>query len=108
MPIDACASTFGEMAATVLPDDMAKLLTALAAPLSLSFFCEHGVGPKFHPFQIEKAKRFFGLLCARAGRQGVLRWHFTNCGSKASPARKGQDPQRCKSCIPNGNRENRS
>lgn len=46
MPIDACTSTFAEMAATVLPRDMARLRAALAAPLPMSSFCKQGYGVK--------------------------------------------------------------
>src|SRR5579871_2309797 len=46
MPIDACTSTFAEMAAVVLPGDMVKLRTALAAPVPMSSFCKQGFGVK--------------------------------------------------------------
>ena len=44
MPIDACSSTFVEMAATVLPRYMAKLKAALTRPHSLASFCKPGIG----------------------------------------------------------------
>jgi len=44
MPIDACTRTFKEMAATILPGDMARLRVALAAPVPMSSFCKQGFG----------------------------------------------------------------
>jgi hypothetical protein len=44
MPIDACSSTFAEMAATVLPGDMSRLRIALSAPVPMSSFCRRGSG----------------------------------------------------------------
>ena len=44
MPIDACTSTFAEMAAVILPGDMARLREALAAPEPMSSFCKPGSG----------------------------------------------------------------
>jgi hypothetical protein len=46
MPIDACTSTFAEMAAIILPGDMARLRAALAAPVPMSSFCKQGFGVK--------------------------------------------------------------
>jgi len=46
MPIDACTSTFTEMAGTILPGDMARLRAALAAPVPMSSFCKQGFGVK--------------------------------------------------------------
>jgi hypothetical protein len=60
MPIDACTSTFAQMAATVLPDDMARLRTALDAPLPMSFFGEFGVGVKSILLRLRKERDFSG------------------------------------------------
>jgi hypothetical protein len=46
MAIDACTSTFAEMAATVLPGDMSRLRTALAAPFPMSSFSKQRYGVK--------------------------------------------------------------
>jgi predicted GIY-YIG superfamily endonuclease len=60
MPIDACTSTFAEMAATVLPDDMARLRTALATPFPMSFFCERGLGVKSILSRFQRRRDFSG------------------------------------------------
>jgi predicted GIY-YIG superfamily endonuclease len=46
MPIDACTSSFSEMAEAILPRNMARLRSALAAPRPMSEFCATGVGVK--------------------------------------------------------------
>ena len=46
MPIDACTSTFAEMAAIILPGDMARLRAVSNAPLPMSSFCKQGFGVK--------------------------------------------------------------
>ena len=46
MPIDACTSTFAEMAVTILPGDMARLRAALSVPIPMSSFCKQGSGVK--------------------------------------------------------------
>src|SRR5438046_2019519 len=46
MPIDACISTFAEMAASILPSDMARLRAALGSPVPMSSFCKQGFGVK--------------------------------------------------------------
>ena len=44
--IDACTSTFADLAAVVLPEHMARLRTAMAQPRPLAEFCIRGVGTK--------------------------------------------------------------
>jgi hypothetical protein len=46
MSIDACTSTFAEMAEIILPGDMARLRAALVAPVPMSSFCKRGFGVK--------------------------------------------------------------
>src|ERR1039458_10296765 len=60
MPIDACTSSFAEMAAVVLPADMARLRTALAAPLAMSSFCVPGVGVKTILSRLRRSNDFTG------------------------------------------------
>lgn len=69
MPIDGCTSTFEEMAATVLPEDMARLRSALAAPLPMSFFCEHGLGVKSILTKLRRRRDFSGCyVLVREGK----------------------------------------
>jgi hypothetical protein len=60
MPIDACNSTFEEMAATVLPRDMAELRRALAQPHSLSAFCQLRIGVRSILSQLRRRQDFSG------------------------------------------------
>jgi GIY-YIG catalytic domain len=60
MPIDACTSSFAEMATVVLPADMARLRTALAAPLAMSSFCVPGVGVKTILSRLRRSGDFSG------------------------------------------------
>jgi hypothetical protein len=46
VPIDACSSTFAELATTVLPGYMAVMQKALEHPYLLNEFCKPGIGPK--------------------------------------------------------------
>jgi len=60
VPIDACANTFAEMAAAILPEDMTRLRVALAAPLPLSRFCKDGLGVKSILRQFQRRQDFSG------------------------------------------------
>lgn len=69
MPIDGCTSTFAEMAATVLPEDMARLRIALEAPLPMSSFGESGFGVKSILSRLQKQKDISGCyVLIREGR----------------------------------------
>jgi hypothetical protein len=60
MPIDACTSTFAEMAAKVLPGDMVRLRAALAMPVPMSSFCEDGFGVKSIVANLRRSADFSG------------------------------------------------
>src|SRR5664280_539252 len=60
MPIDACTSTFAEMAAIILPGDMAKLRAALAAPLPMFSFCKQGFGVRSILSGLRRSSDFSG------------------------------------------------
>ena len=60
MPIDACTSSFAEMATVVLPADMARLRLALAEPLAMSSFCVPGVGVKTILSRLRRSGDFSG------------------------------------------------
>src|ERR1019366_4684734 len=60
MPIDACTSTFAEMAAIILPGDMAKLRAALAAPLPMFSFCKQGFGVRSILSGLRRSNDFTG------------------------------------------------
>jgi len=60
MPIDACTSTFAEMAETILPHDMARLRAALAAPFPMSSFCKDGFGVKAILSELRRSSDFSG------------------------------------------------
>lgn len=60
MPIDACTSSFAEMATVVLPADMARLRTALSEPLAMSSFCVPGVGVKSILSRLRRSRDFSG------------------------------------------------
>lgn len=60
MAIDACTSTFTEMAASILPSDMARLRAALAAPVPMSSFCKQGVGVKSILSGLRRSSDFSG------------------------------------------------
>ena len=60
MPIDACTSTFAEMAAIILPGDMARLRAALAAPVPMSLFCKKGFGVKSILSRLQRSSDFSG------------------------------------------------
>lgn len=60
MPIDACTSTFAEMAAIILPGDMARLRAALAAPVPMSSFCKQGFGVKSILSGLRRSSDFSG------------------------------------------------
>ena len=60
MPIDACTSTFAEMAATILPSDMARLQAALAVPVPMSSFCKQGFGVKSILSELRRSNDFSG------------------------------------------------
>lgn len=60
MPIDACNSTFAEMAGVILPGDMARLRAALADPQPMSSFCLPGVGVKTILSRLRRSNDFSG------------------------------------------------
>jgi hypothetical protein len=60
MPIDACNSTFEEMAVTVLPRDMAELRSALMKPHPMASFCKPGNGVKSILSQLGRREDFSG------------------------------------------------
>jgi hypothetical protein len=60
MPIDACTSTFAEMAEITLPGDMARLRAALANPVPMSSFCKQGVGVKSILSGLRRSSDFSG------------------------------------------------
>jgi hypothetical protein len=69
MPIDACNSTFEEMAAAILPSDMAELRAALMKPYPLSSFCKAGIGVKSILSQLERRQDFSGCyVLVREGK----------------------------------------
>lgn len=58
--IDACLSTFSELAGQVLPDHMAALRKFMAEPLSLAEFCSPGVGIKAMLKRLRRDRDFSG------------------------------------------------
>src|SRR6266571_4249051 len=60
MPIDACPSTFAELAAVILPNHMAKLRQAMTAPYRLADFSAPGVGAKTFLKGLGRSKDFSG------------------------------------------------
>jgi hypothetical protein len=69
MPIDGCTNTFAEMAATILPGDMARLRAALSAPIPMSSFCEQGSGVKSILSGLQRRGDFSGCyVLVRGGK----------------------------------------
>jgi hypothetical protein len=69
MPIDACASTFAEMAASILPGDMARVRAALTAPVPLASFCRRGAGVKSVLSELRRNADFSGCyVLVREGK----------------------------------------
>lgn len=60
MPVDGCGSTFSEMAAKVLPDDMTRLRAAMATPCPMTEFCTPGMGVKSILSKLGRSKDFSG------------------------------------------------
>lgn len=60
MPIDAFTSTFADMAAVILPGNMARLRAALDAPVSMSSFCKRGFGIKSILSGLRRSSDFSG------------------------------------------------
>jgi hypothetical protein len=60
MAIDACSSTFAEMAKTILPGDMKRLRTALATPFPMSLFSTPGRGVKSILSELQRRADFSG------------------------------------------------
>jgi predicted GIY-YIG superfamily endonuclease len=60
MPIDACPSTFAELAAVILPSHMAKLRQAMTTPFRLADFSAPGVGAKTFLKGLGRSKDFSG------------------------------------------------
>lgn len=58
--IDACTSTFTELAEVALPRYMARLREAMAKPRSLAEFCSAGVGIKTMLKRLERGHDFSG------------------------------------------------
>jgi predicted GIY-YIG superfamily endonuclease len=69
MPIDACTSTFAEIAAAILPGDMVRLRAALAAPVPMSSFCRQGFGVKSILAELGRNKDFSGCYVLLRGRE---------------------------------------
>lgn len=60
MAIDDCNSSFAEMAAVILPADMARLRLALAAPQPMSLFCKPRFGVQSILSQLQRKHDFSG------------------------------------------------
>jgi predicted GIY-YIG superfamily endonuclease len=58
--IDACTSTFGNLAAVALPQYMAQLRTAMSQPRPLAEFCIRGVGTRTILRQLGRHDDFSG------------------------------------------------
>ncbi len=60
MPIDACTNTFSELAAIVLPGDMARLRAAMLTPHPMADFCRAGLGVRSILLKLGRNKDFSG------------------------------------------------
>jgi predicted GIY-YIG superfamily endonuclease len=60
MPIDACTSTFAELAASVLPSFMVTMRAALERPHALGEFCTPGIGVKSILRYLGRSRDFSG------------------------------------------------
>lgn len=60
MPVDACTSTFAELAAVVMPGYMAQLRKAMAAPHQLADFSTPGVGMRTILKRLGRSSDFAG------------------------------------------------
>jgi hypothetical protein len=69
MPIDACNSTFAEIAPIILPSDMARLRAALAAPTPMSSFCKQGFGVKSILSELRRSSDFSGCYVLLRGEK---------------------------------------
>ncbi len=60
MPVDACTSTFADLAAVVMPGYMAHLRKAMAAPHQLADFSTPGVGMRSILKRLKRGSDFAG------------------------------------------------
>ena len=67
MTIDSCKHTFNELAATVLPEHMARLRTSLTKTFPMSLFCEPGVGVKSILSKLDRTNDFSGCYVLLKG-----------------------------------------
>lgn len=67
--IDACKSTFPELAEVVLPGYMAQMFKAMVEPLSLAEFCTAGVGIKTMLRRRGRARDFSGCYVLMRDRK---------------------------------------
>ena len=69
MPVDACTSTFADLATVVLPGHMAQLRKAMAAPHQLADFSTPGVGVRAILKRLGRSTDFAGCyVIMREGR----------------------------------------